>query len=169
MYDNRYPQAQRFCGIYCITNLYNGKRYIGQSVDIERRWKQHKETEKKGSDMSLIHKAMRKYGLNNFAFDILYLCPSYMLAEVERYYILQLGTLSTNKPGGYNVTLPSAGNTIHYPTPQEAQYIIYYLLHSQYTIKEIARGLGITEKRVIAINKGKEWRQAGLDYPLRRV
>lgn len=29
------------CGIYKITNKVNGKIYIGQSVDIEGRWKGH--------------------------------------------------------------------------------------------------------------------------------
>jgi len=30
------------CGIYKITNLTNQKCYIGQSVRIEKRWKDHK-------------------------------------------------------------------------------------------------------------------------------
>jgi len=30
-------------GIYKITNKVNGKVYIGQSVDIERRWKEHRQ------------------------------------------------------------------------------------------------------------------------------
>ena len=30
------------CGIYMIQNLVNFKIYIGQSVDIERRWGEHK-------------------------------------------------------------------------------------------------------------------------------
>ena len=29
------------CGIYCLTNKTTGKRYIGQSIDIAARWKQH--------------------------------------------------------------------------------------------------------------------------------
>ena len=29
-------------GIYCIENLTNRKKYIGQSVDIPNRWRQHK-------------------------------------------------------------------------------------------------------------------------------
>lgn len=30
------------CGIYKITNNLNGKSYIGYSIDIQRRWSQHK-------------------------------------------------------------------------------------------------------------------------------
>lgn len=33
------------CGIYKITNNLNGKSYIGYSIDIQRRWSQHKKNE----------------------------------------------------------------------------------------------------------------------------
>ena len=31
----------KVCGIYCIENLINSKKYIGQSVDIKSRFKKH--------------------------------------------------------------------------------------------------------------------------------
>ena len=34
--------SEKICGIYKITNLVNGKVYIGQSQDIYSRWKEHK-------------------------------------------------------------------------------------------------------------------------------
>ncbi len=55
------------CGIYCVTNQINSKIYIGQSVDIERRWNQHKYH---NNNLVLKH-AIKKYGLNNFRFEIL--------------------------------------------------------------------------------------------------
>ena len=33
--------SEKICGIYKITNLINGKVYIGQSQDIYERWAEH--------------------------------------------------------------------------------------------------------------------------------
>lgn len=58
------------CGIYKIENLINGKVYIGQSIEIEKRWQKHLNAK----DDFLIHKALRKYGKANFSFSILEEC-----------------------------------------------------------------------------------------------
>lgn len=55
------------CGIYQITNLINGKIYIGQSIDIERRWNQHRY----GKGSLILRNAINKYGIDNFNFQIL--------------------------------------------------------------------------------------------------
>jgi group I intron endonuclease len=67
------------CGIYKIENLINGKIYIGQSIEIEQRWKKHLAA----SDDFLIHKALRKYGKENFSFTILEECDLLKLDERE--------------------------------------------------------------------------------------
>jgi group I intron endonuclease len=36
------------CGVYSITNKNNGKIYIGASIDIEHRWREHVRMLKKG-------------------------------------------------------------------------------------------------------------------------
>jgi group I intron endonuclease len=62
-------------GIYKITNLINGDCYVGQSINIERRWREHinKANSKK---KFLLHKAFNKYGTENFKFEILELVPN---------------------------------------------------------------------------------------------
>ena len=66
-------------GVYKITNLVNGKVYIGASKDIERRWSSHRRSVK-----SPIHSDLETYGLENFKFEILLECPEDMLAQWER-------------------------------------------------------------------------------------
>lgn len=67
-------------GIYIIYNLKNGKSYIGQSVDIEQRWKQHL-----SSDLQYpLYKAFKKYGKENFSFEVLEECDD--LSDKEMYW-----------------------------------------------------------------------------------
>ena len=60
-------------GIYKITNMINGKCYVGQAVNIKRRWKKHKEVAFNNKDPGYsypLYQAIRKYGLENFAFEV---------------------------------------------------------------------------------------------------
>lgn len=62
-------------GIYCIENLINGKKYIGKSTNIEKRWAVHKcllqkEKHSKGCNRYL-WSSVKKYGFDNFSFCIL--------------------------------------------------------------------------------------------------
>jgi len=61
-------------GIYKYTNQINGKVYIGQSIDIRQRQYTHKSSaynEKAKDFNSQFHQAIRKYGIENFDFEIL--------------------------------------------------------------------------------------------------
>ena len=71
------------CGIYKIQNLINNKIYIGQSIEIERRWQKHLTA----NDNFLIHKALKKYGKENFIFSIVEECDQSQLDEREQYWI----------------------------------------------------------------------------------
>ena len=66
-------------GIYKITNLVNGKVYIGASKNIEKRWSNHKR-----SVSSPIHSDLEALGEENFKFEVLIECPETMLAQWER-------------------------------------------------------------------------------------
>lgn len=61
-------------GIYKISNKINGKFYIGQRNDIERRWKEHcSPTRYKTSNIPL-EWAIYKYGKDNFSLEVLQEC-----------------------------------------------------------------------------------------------
>ena len=72
-------------GIYKITNRINGKSYIGQSNNIERRFREHKYISSETNDS--LKKAYIKYGRENFEFIILEECSIEELNEREIYYI----------------------------------------------------------------------------------
>ena len=96
-------------GIYCIENLVNHKKYIGQSNNIEYRWKQHKYELNHGShDNDYLQKSWNKYGCDNFEFYIIELCDIDILNEREVYYIDLYETLSRDK--GYNLTSGGGAN-----------------------------------------------------------
>ena len=61
-------------GIYKFTNKINGKSYIGQSQDLETRYKTHlRNFNKESASMynGLFYRAIRKYGIENFNYEIL--------------------------------------------------------------------------------------------------
>ena len=93
------------CGIYKITNLVNGKCYIGQSVDIEDRWLKHKtsafDSNRKEYEYP-IYRAIRKYGIDNFSFDVVEKCEEDDLNQLEIYYIDYFQ--SHFYKNGYNLT-----------------------------------------------------------------
>ena len=84
-------------GIYKITNKINGKVYIGQSIHIERRWKEHC----RQSTNSVISDAIKQYGKENFIFEVIEECNQEELNEKEEYYIQLYNSIV---PNGYNVT-----------------------------------------------------------------
>lgn len=84
------------CGIYKIENKINGKIYIGQSIGIEHRWQKHLAA----NDDFIIHKALKKYGKENFDFSIIEECNSLELDNKEKYWIDYYNSLV---PNGYNM------------------------------------------------------------------
>lgn len=93
------------CGIYKITNILNGKKYVGQSTNIIRRWSHHKTNLIKGTHVNLyLQRAVNKYGLKSFSFDVIETVEKSMLDEREAYWIQKLQAAFPNgynlKPGG---------------------------------------------------------------------
>ncbi len=98
--------------MYKITNLINKKVYIGQTVQPNSRWSNHKSGAKTHQPVQYLHNAMIKYGVENFVFEIIALCKSLNDAnEIEAILITQYNSRDHNfgynlKPGG-NTSSPS--------------------------------------------------------------
>ena len=91
------------CGIYCIENAVNHKKYIGLSRDIHRRWLEHRAALNRGDHVNkYLQSAWNNYGEDAFRFNIVELCLPEELSERECYYIQQYHTLSHED--GYNLT-----------------------------------------------------------------
>lgn len=72
-------------GIYQIKNVINGNAYIGQSVEINRRSNDHFQRLKNNKhENGHLQNAFKKYGKENFAFDILLYCEDFELTRYEQ-------------------------------------------------------------------------------------
>ena len=97
---------QKISGIYKIENTVNGKRYIGSSVNIAKRRRQHLNLLHKNKHHSIyLQRAFNKWGECAFEFSVLEIVPDVqLLLSVEQHY---LDTLKHE----YN-TYPTAGSTL---------------------------------------------------------
>lgn len=81
--------------IYKITNLINGKSYIGQTKNFKLRMRDHIRTK-----TSLVSRAIQKYGKDTFEYIQLAIVEDCMADEIEQKAIAIFNTLS---PSGYNL------------------------------------------------------------------
>ena len=93
---------QKICGVYKITNIVNGKIYIGSSKDILNRWYQHERNLDEGNHGNAhLQNAWDKYGgKNSFTFEIIEECNPTIQFEREQFYLDKLNPFDDN---GYNI------------------------------------------------------------------
>ena len=164
-------------GIYKIENKINGKVYIGQSVNIgkrfiEHRYRAHDSTDEKTYGLYL-YVAIRKYGVENFSFEIIEECDKELLNEREKYWISHFR--SNQKEYGYNL---SDGGDSKYTRNMNSEtnmsirkkhvkQIKDMLVNTDVPIKEIAKQFGMTIESITNINRGHSWHCTDCAYPLR--
>jgi group I intron endonuclease len=106
----------KICGVYEIINTINNKKYIGQSIDIYRRWKDHQcKLQTNSHNNEYLQRAWNKYGEENFEFKICEVCSEDKLDERECFYIKEYQTC--NQLYGYN--LKDGGG--HHDVSEEAR------------------------------------------------
>lgn len=86
---NRVLGTDKVCGIYKITNIETDQSYIGQSVDISQRWKDHIKCGLgiEAPATNKLYNAMQNKGVWNFTFELLETCPRDQLNEKEKFWI----------------------------------------------------------------------------------
>lgn len=152
-------------GIYKITNKYNNKSYIGQSIDIKRRFRDHKNYPIEYSDYPL-YRAFRKYGIDNFLFEVLTECPIDKLNEEEKKYIKHYNSYYN----GYNQTTGGQGssNQANKLSKEDVKIIYDLLMNTTILQKDIAIMFNVGEDTISEINNGKTRINKNLSYPLRK-
>ena len=94
------------CGIYCIENLINGKKYIGQSRDIQQRWSQHIGSLRLNKHCNPhLQKEWNQYGSDSFSFSVIENCDKELLDAREMYYISKYNAFTD----GYNYSMGGKG------------------------------------------------------------
>lgn len=152
-------------GIYKITNQINHRVYIGQSVNIKQRWRKHKydaQTCNKNYDYPL-YKAFRKYGIENFKFEIVEQCSVNELNDREKYWIAYYGS----NIKGYNQTEGGFTPTYQKITPEILQNIVNELMNDHMILHaDIAKKYNVSVEMIQGINTGRYWYNSKLSYPL---
>lgn len=148
-------------GIYKITNVINNHSYIGQSVDIKRRWRRHKSDAYK-RDYPL-HRAIRKYGIENFIFEILEECEVTELDNKEIYWINKIqpeyNVASGGSHGGHSIKLSKE-------QVEEIQQILINDPEGNLSHYYIAEKYDVSVETIRHINIGQTWKRDDLKYPL---
>lgn len=156
-------------GIYLITNQINNKVYVGQSVNIEQRWRAHRSRpfNLNSNDYEKpLYRAIRKYGLDNFEFKVIEVCREEELNEKEEKWIRYFAAVDPEK--GYNLTYGGETGVPLKITEEESNQIIDLLLNSTKTQQEIADQFNISQRLVSGINLGEYWIKQDLSYPIRQ-
>ena len=172
--------------IYKFTNKKNGKHYIGQTNNLQKRYNGHKSESfnPKASGYWLpFHCAIRKYGIENFSFDILEEImdgeSQNFVNEREQYFIQYYNSLKDNN--GYNVTIGGDGcpkPPLSYEeklersklfTGKEIQDIQQRLLNDE-EFDDIEKIYSPKLKRtfLVNINTGTNFYNPDFNYPLKK-
>ena len=136
--------------IYKITNNINGKTYVGQSRRSDlTRWKEHCSY---GAQDSAIDRAIKKYGVENFTYEVIDTAHSfYELNKKEREWIARLKPEYNKRPGGYDCYVKK----MHWSEATKEKVRLYWSdpEHRKH-IGDLHRGIPLSDAHKAAIAEG---------------
>jgi len=141
--------------IYKATNKTNGKCYIGFDSKWPRRFYEHRSPVNYNKKYKF-YNAMRKYGLDNFEWSVIYQSKDreHTLKEMETFFIKQYDSMKN----GYNSTLGGEGQfgTKHNETQTQAVSKSTTINGVVYdSIKEATLKLNVSRSKLWNLKKGK--------------
>ena len=157
-------------GIYCFTNIINNKKYVGQSQSLQQRYSDHMSrafNPNCNEYDSYFHRALRKYGKDNFHYEVLEYVTVDQLDERERYWIYSLNTLI---PHGYNISSggQSNRNVLSTLNIDDINSIRQLLRTTILTNEEIGVRFNVHATTISGINTGRLWFDNQIEYPIRK-
>lgn len=156
-------------GIYKIENLINGKVYIGQSINTDKRLHTHKlkcNRHKHAESDKPLYRAMKKYGIDNFTYEVIQECPKESLNKLELFYIIQYS--SNIRKYGYNLNLQGSSATFNKLNNTILIHIIEDL-KSGIKKADICHKYSISHQYLNLINKGECLKIETETYPIREI
>lgn len=159
--------------IYIIKNDINNKVYIGQAIDVKRRFQAHCKPSSAKIDADLVARAIQKYGKEHFWCEILeHNIEDYN--EKERYWIAHYNSI---RPNGYNISeggdAPAIMKGINHPeaklTEQTLKDLIYDLENTQLSYMQLSKKYNIASTSISAINAGTSYILDNISYPIRKT
>lgn len=102
--------------VYTITNLLDGKQYVGISGELEVRWRAHRKAD---GYCPVLHAAIKKHGVENFLFEHIADAFSWESACMIEASLIQ--QLQTKAPYGYNLTKGGDGTKGYKHTEAECK------------------------------------------------
>lgn len=152
--------------IYKYTNLINGKIYIGQTKQALKN--RHKDHLNQLQDNTYFHRALLKYGENNFSLEVIEdNIPYHKLDEREKYWISYYDSFYT-KGKGYNLTEGGQwGSGTQILTTAQAYHIQDLIQNSELSFVDLSKQFKVSTCCISDINTGRTFYNSKLNYPLR--
>ena len=153
-------------GIYKITNKVNNHCYIGQSRNIAKRWIDHCSAANSPIHEAYeypLYRAIRKYGIQNFSFEILEFCSINELNEKEQYWIKILNPEFNQTIGeNYNI-IPQK---LTFEQVKDIQNILLQDTNGEVSHTQLAKEYQVSKDTIRDINVGRTWFNENYSYPL---
>ena len=157
--------------IYKITNKINNKCYIGQTNNYVRRFREHRKMYD-GKSSKILYYAFKKYGIDNFDFEVLDYGENYN--ELEKYYIEYYNSIDNGyniSTGGENPPIKQGENSSNAKhTQKEIDRLKDDLKNTDKSFEDLAIEYKYKNKcTVLRINSGESWKDENIEYPIRKI
>ncbi len=155
-----FNSEDRIYSIYCISNKVNNKIYIGVTTNPTRRFTEHRSKSRAERPKQIIHKALRKYGIDSFCFDIIEAgLTRSEAANKEKRLIAVYNT--TNSFFGYNSAM--GGSFLHPRVSGESHPMKGRVVPKNHKFQTSKKGRKLSEYQILRISETSRNRVRGIE------